>query len=167
MRKCQCCESEYQLQINAGLRQGTKLVDLAREYNVSEDSLSRHRRAHLKATKPKAKAGAKPDLHAEWESIYSALSELTQSTSLQGDSRGVLGSLEARMRSLEAMERTAAAKQQPGNFESLPIPEQVASIRANQPLFVALLDSIVIDAQAPIRQSTDDDAEKAGTKPVQ
>jgi len=110
-RPCSVCNlEEYRLQIDQRLRDGESCSVIAEEFNVSEDSVQRHRTRHIRRDLDvKGTLNAADILH----SIVSETGEIASNARTVGDMRAALQALAQQasaMESLLRLEETKAAE---------------------------------------------------------
>lgn len=138
-RSCTICNGlqEHRFEIDSRIRRGEVLAVIAREFQLSQDALSRHAKNHvLRPTKPVA-----GDLASRLESLVSRLEEVYDSAAARGDHKMVLDSLK-QIGALTA-QLVELQKKDAGSFEQMTIPEKLAYIRADGPLYQSWLDFCV------------------------
>ena len=111
-RRCSVCNlQEHAVQIAARIRAGEPLAALAKEFEVSVDSMARHARNHvLRSAKP-----ASGDLISRLENLIGRVEEMFSNASAAGDTRAgldALGQLIRLTESLIELEKEKAEREQ-------------------------------------------------------
>ena len=153
-RRCECCNSaEILPTLNQRLRAGESYSLLSRDYGLSEDSLRRHHKAHVRGE------GATPiDLGERLQLLWDRADELYRHALTVSDTRAAIDALSRLTQVTESLSKIQI--RQSSAFESMTTAEQVEYIRSTPGLFVAWLDFCVRTARLPENFGQPSDAVK-------
>jgi hypothetical protein len=142
-RRCECCNSaEILPTLNQRLRAGEPYALLSREYGLSEDSLRRHHKAHVRGE------GATPiDLGERLQLLWDRADELYKHAISVADTRGAVDALSRLAQVTESLSKIQV--RQSSAFESMTTDEQVEYIRSDSHLFTAWCDFCIRTAGLP------------------
>src|SRR5208282_6658486 len=136
-RRCECCNSQEILpMLNQRLRAGESYAVLSREYGLSEDSLRRHHKAHVRGE------GATPiELGERLKLLWDRADELYKHALSVSDTRGAIDALSRLTQVTESLSKIQT--RQSSVFENLSRDEQVRYILSTPGLFTAWTDYCV------------------------
>jgi hypothetical protein len=142
-RRCECCNSSEILPaLNQKLRAGESYAALSKEYSLSEDSLRRHHRAHVRGE------GATPiDVGERLRLLWDRADELYRHALTVSDTRAAIDALSRLTQITENLAKIQV--RQSSAFESMTIAEQVEYIRSTPHLFTAWCDFCIRTAGLP------------------
>jgi hypothetical protein len=137
MRRCLCCNSQEILPtLNQKLRAGESYAVLSHEYGLSEDSLRRHHKAHVRGE------GATPiDLGERLQLLWDRADELYKHALSVSDTRAAIDALSRLSQVTEHLSKIQV--RQSSTFETLSVEDQVQYILDTPGLYVAWLDYCV------------------------
>jgi hypothetical protein len=153
-RRCECCNSaEILPTLNQRLRAGEPYAVLSREYGLSEDSLRRHHKAHVRGE------GATPiDLGERLQLLWDRADELYRHALTVSDTRAAIDALSRLTQVTENLSKIQV--RQSSAFESMTTAEQVAFISNTPHLFTAWCDFCIRTAGLPENFGQPSDAVK-------
>jgi hypothetical protein len=153
-RRCECCNSaEILPTLNQRLRAGESYAALAKVYSLSEDSLRRHHKSHVRGE------GATPiDLGERLQLLWNRADELYKHALSVSDTRAAIDALSRLTQVTESLAKIQV--RQSSAFESMTTAEQVEYIRSTPHLFTAWCDFCIRTAGLPENLGQPSDAIK-------
>ena len=128
-RRCSVCDHPERAAIDAALVEGVSYRDIARQWGVSKDAVSRHKAdhlpAHLAAAQEAATAASADDLLAQVETLRQKATRIGDKAEKAGDLRTALQGVRELVRIVELLARLQGELQEAPIVNILLLPEWV------------------------------------------
>lgn len=133
-RKCSVCTSKSRALIDSRIANGETLTAIARDFQLSEDALSRHQARHARSQQN----GQARDMEARLEQLWNELDAVYRVAAAASDHKAAIESLKQLVNIAEQLANLQ--KKETSSFEQMTTQEKVAYILADDALAQAFWD---------------------------